>query len=138
LTSSSDGGQTWSPITSVTPSPAQQFFGTIATDSSNGIVNIAYYSTQNDPFQQHLQVFLAQVAPGGTAAGKSQLLTSGFADPQSQSPIAVPFDETFGKALGLAAAQDHAYVTFTWNSVLGNDVGASNPDINNHLTRFDN
>jgi hypothetical protein len=100
-------------------------------------VNISYYSTQNDPFQQHLQVFLAQVAPGATSAGKSQLLTSGFADPQSQSPIAVEFDETFGKSLGLAAAQNRAYVTFTSNSVLGDYVGTSNPDINNHLTRFD-
>ena len=143
MTSSSDNGATWSPITSVTTSPAQQFFGTVATDASTETVNIAYYSTQNDPLQQHLQVFLAQIAPGSTTVGTPQLLTSAFADAQSQSPIVVSFDEAYGHHLGLAAAgtgtagQSHAYVGFTWNSVQGTYVGTSNPDINNHLTRFD-
>jgi len=143
VTSSSDGGATWSPITSVTTSAGQQFFGAVATDSSTGTVNIAYYSTQNDPVQQHLQVFLGQIPAGATSVSDTQLLTSGFADPQSQSPILIQFDETFGNRLGIAAAgtgaagQSHAYVGFTSNSVLGHYVDTTNPDINNHLTRFD-
>lgn len=143
MTSSSDNGATWSPISSVTASPAQQFFGTVATDTSTETVNIAYYSTQNDPLQQHLQVFLAQVAPGTTTVGAPQLLTAAFADAQSQSPIIVRFEETYGQHLGLAAAgtgsvgQSHAYVGFTWNSVQGSYVGSNNNDINNHITRFD-
>ena len=142
MTFSSDNGATWAPVTSVTTSPGQQFFGTVATDASTETVNIAYYSTQNDPLQQHLQVFLAQIAPGTTAVETPHLLTSGFSDPQSQSPIA-PGPETYGNHLGLAAAgtgtagQSHAYVAFTSNSVQGDYVGTTNPDINNHLTRFD-
>lgn len=142
ITSSTDGVN-WSPVTKVTSSPGQQFFGTVATDTSTETVNIAYYSTQSDPLQQHMQVFLAQIASGSTAVGTPQLLTSGFSDPQSQSPIVVSFDETYGDHLGLAAAgtgvtgQSHAYVAFTSNTVQGTYVGTSNPDINNHLTRFD-
>ena len=62
----------------MTTSRVQQFFGTVATDASRETVNIAYYSTQNDPLQQHLQLFLAQVAPGSTAVGVPHLLTSTF------------------------------------------------------------
>jgi len=143
MTSSSDDGATWSPITSVTTSAGQQFFGTVATDASTETVNIAYYSTQNDPLQQHPQVFLAQIPPGSTTVGTPHLLTSAFADPQSQSPIVVMFDESFGNHLALAAAgtgasgQSHAYIGFTWNSAPGIYVGTINPDLNNHLTPFD-
>jgi hypothetical protein len=141
ITSSTDGLH-WSPVRSATSSPAQQFFGTVATDASTETVNIAYFSTQNDPLQQHMQLFLAQIPRGSTTVGTPHLLTSGFADAQSQSPIVVSFDETYGDHLGLAAegtgtaGQSHAYVGFTWNSVQGSYVGTSNPDINNHLTLF--
>jgi hypothetical protein len=144
ITSSSDGGKTWSPVTSVTKSKGQQFFGTIATDASTGTVSLAYYSTENDPVRQELvQVFLAQIAPGTTTVGKPQLLTSAFADPQAEPPTFVLFQpNALGDRLGLTAAgtgaagQSHAYVTFTWNSVFGTYNGVPSVDTNNHLSAF--
>ena len=144
ITSSSDGGHTWSPVTKVTDSKGQQFFGMIATDASTGTVNLAYYSTENDPGrQEHVQVFLAQIAPGTTTVGKPQLLTSAFADPHADPPTFVLFQPNgLGDRLGLAAAgtgtsgQSHAYVTFTWNSVFGTYNGVPSVDTNNHFAAF--
>lgn len=143
ITSSKDGGKTWSPISTVSNAVGQQFFGAIDTDNSTQTVNIAFYSTENDPFQQRPQIFLAQIAPGSTSVGTPHLLTSGTADVQAISPLIVQFEPTgFGDRIGLAAAgtgspgQSHAYVGFTWNSVFGTYSGIPSADMNNHLTRF--
>ncbi len=144
VTSSSDGGATWSPMANVSTSTGQQFLGAVATDASTGTVNIAYYSTENDPFQQRPQIFVAQVAPGTTTVGTPQLLTSAAADVQASSPLISLFAPSgFGTRIGLAAAgtgsagQSRAYVGFTWNSSFGTYSGAALPDMNNHLTLFE-
>lgn len=143
VTSSADGGATWSPVVNVSASAGQQFFAAVATDNSTGTVSIAYYSTENDFFQQRAQVFLAQVAPGSTSVGDPQLLTADFGDVQASSPLAV-LDQPagFGDRLGLAAGgtgtagQSRAYAGFTWNSVFGTYGGVPSVDVNNHLTEF--
>jgi hypothetical protein len=145
ITSSSDGGNTWSPVTLITTSPGQQFFVTIATDASTGTVNLAYYSTENDVINnERAQVFLAQIAPGTTTVGTPQLLTSAVADPEAISPLSVQFEPTgLGDRIGLAAAgtgtggQSRAYVTYTWNSVMGTYDGVPSADTNNHLLAFE-
>lgn len=152
MTTSNDGGATWSPITPVSTSKGQQFFGQPAVDASTGVVSIAYYSTENDPFIQRPQVFLAQIPAGSTTVSSTQALTSGFADVQvtsvpdwNQPNFTVNGDNqaTFGDRLGVAAAgtgttgQSHAYVGFTWNSVFGTYNGISSPDMNNHLGLFE-
>ena len=141
MTSSVDDGKTWSAIAKVTNSTGQQFFGTLATDTSTETVNVAYYSTENDPFQQRPQVFLAQIVPGTTSPGKPQLLTAASADAQASSPVITFLAPAgFGDRLGLAVAgtgtsgQSRAYVGFTWNSVFGTYGGVPMPDMNNHLT----
>jgi hypothetical protein len=142
VTSSTDDGQTWSPIAKVSNGAFQQFYGTIATDASTGMVNIAYYSTENDTtFQTRPQVFLAQIAPGTTSAGTPKLLTSASIYANATETISTQFEPVgLGDRIGLAAAgtgtagQSHAYVGFTWNSVFGTYSGVALPDANNHLT----
>jgi hypothetical protein len=142
VTSSTDGGQTWSPIAKVSNSPFQQFFSAIGTDSSTGTVNIAYYSTENDvTFQTRPQVFLAQIAPGTTSVGTPNLLTSASIYPNTTAAIPTQLEPVgLGDRIGLAAAgtgkagQSHAYVGFTWNSVFGTYGSTALPDMNNHLT----
>jgi hypothetical protein len=143
VTSSNNGGATWSPITPVSTSQGQQFFGAIADDTSTGTLNIAYYSTQNNNFRLRPQVFLAQIAPGSTTVGTPQLLTTGFADVQATPPIDLMGQPAFfGDRIGIAvtgtgiAGESHAYVSFTWNSVAGTYDGVSSADVNNHLTLF--
>jgi hypothetical protein len=143
MTSSTDDGATWSPLTKVSSSAGQQFFGAIANDTSTGTVNIAYYSTENDFFQLRPQVFLAQILPGTTSVGTPQMLTSANADVQATPPISFDVQPTFfGSQIGVAAlgtgiaGQSTAYVSFTWNSVAGTYNGVSSPDVNNHLVTF--
>jgi hypothetical protein len=144
MTFSTDGGHTWSPIAKVTNSPGQQFFGAVAAEGFTRTVSIAYYSTENDPFAQRPQVFLAQIPPGLTWVSGIHLLTTASADPQCFTPLVVEFQTRgFGDRVGLAVAgtgvmgQSHAYTTFSWNSAAGTYNDVSNPDINNHLRRFD-
>jgi hypothetical protein len=143
FTSSNNDGASWSPIAKVSASVGQQFFGTIADDASTGTINIAYYSTEEDPFQQQTQVFLAQVLPGTTSIGGTHQLTSAFADVQATPPLSFTLQPVaFGDRIGLSVAgtgqtgESHAYVTYTWNSVLGTYNSASSPDVNNHLALF--
>jgi hypothetical protein len=143
VTSSTDDGVTWSPVTKVSSSVGQQFFGAIANDISTGTINIAYYSTENEFFQIRPQVFLAQILPGTTSVGTPQMLTSANADVQATPPISFDAQPTFfGDRIGIAAlgtgiaGQSTAYVSFTWNSVAGTYNGVSSPDVNNHLTTF--
>jgi hypothetical protein len=142
-TTSTDGGQTWSPVSAVSNAPGQQFFGAAALDASTSTVNIAYYSTENDFFQQKPQVFLAQIPSGSTTAEPSQLLTTGAADVRASSPIVVFLQPAgFGDRLAIAAAgtgspgASRAYVGFTWNTIPGTYGGVSSADVNNHLTDF--
>jgi hypothetical protein len=141
LTSSTNGGKSWNAPVKVTASTGQQFFATVALDTSTKTVNIGYYSTENDFFKLHAQLYLAQIAAGSTTAESPQLLTSDFADVQASPPISSPTQPVgFGDRLGIAAAgtgaigQSRAYVGFTWNSVFGTYGGVPSADVNNHLT----
>ena len=143
VTSSTDAGASWSPITKVSTSAGQQFFGTVALDTSTNTINMGYYSTENDRFQLRPQVFLAQIAPGTTTVEAPHLLTSGFGDVQASPPIVI-LDQPvgFGDRLGIAAngtgvsGQSRAYVGFTWDSVFGVYAGVDSADVNNHLTNL--
>ena len=143
VTASTNDGVSWSPITKVSPSAGQQFFGAVALDTSTNTVNLAYYSTENDAFQLRPQVFLAQIAPGSTIVAEPHLLISDFGDVQATPPISVPDQPLgFGDRLALAASgtgesgQSRAYVGFTWDSVFGTYNGISSVDVNNHLTNL--
>jgi hypothetical protein len=143
VTSSTDGGANWSPITKVSASAGQQFFGAVALDTSTNTVNLGYYSTENDRFQLRPQVFLAQIAPGSTTVEEPHLLISDFGDVQASPPIVIPNQPAwFGDRLGIAAngtgetGQSRAYVSFTWDSVFGTYSGVSSADVNNHLTNL--
>jgi hypothetical protein len=143
VTSSTDGGASWSPITKVSASAGQQFFGAVALDTSTNTVNLGYYSTENDRFQLRPQVFLAQIAPGTTTVEAPHLLTADFGDVQASPPIVMVNQPVgFGDRLGMAAngtgvsGQSRAYVGFTWNSVFGVYAGVDSADVNNHLSNL--
>jgi hypothetical protein len=143
VASSTDAGASWSPITKVSTSAGQQFFGAVALDTSTNTVNVGYYSTENDSFQIRPQVFLAQIALGTTTVEAPHLLTSDFGDVQASPPIVIADQPVgFGDRLGIAAngtgvsGQSRAYVGFTWDSVFGTYAGVASADVNNHLTNL--
>jgi len=138
--SSTDGGNTWSPIQKVSNAPGQQLFGNVALDASTGTVNIAYYSSENDPLRTKMQVFLAQIPPGQSSPEAPQQITSEFYD----GPLGGfnGNEGIFGSYLGVAAGgpgtagQSRVYIHFTGSIVQGTYGGVPFPVTNNILTRF--
>lgn len=143
---STDNGATWSVPTPVETAVGHQYFGTIAEDDSTGTTNIAYYSTQNDPFLQHAQVFLTQIPAGSITPNPATALTSSSTDPnvgiQDFTLLTAFGSVDFGDRIGIAAAgtgtkgQSRVYVHYTWNNVFGVSGGTLQPDPNNTLVRF--
>ena len=135
-TDSTDNGKTWSPLQTVGAAAGQQFLGNLALDVSTGTVNIAYYSSQNDPrFKIESQVFLAQIAPGQTNVGAPHQITDalfyGRIDLFDRPSIGVAAGGT-GKT-----GQSHVYIHFTGSTTKGTFNGQEFPIIHNLLTRFD-
>ncbi len=142
IASSTDGGNTWSSFQPVSPNtPGQQFLGNIGLDASTRTVNIAYYSTQNDPTQLRTQIFLAQVLPGQTTVGPIHQITSTLLD--NTPGCTVQGDAECSYYLGVTAAgtgqkgQSHVYIHFPGRTKNGSFNGLAFPIFANTLTRFD-
>ncbi|HET9409568.1 MAG TPA: hypothetical protein VFO39_20170 [Candidatus Sulfotelmatobacter sp.] len=146
MTLSTNGGTTWSLPAPVISAVGHQFFGSVALDASTSTTNIAYYSTQNDPFLQRSQIFLSQILPGSTTAEPAIALTSASTDPNAGIQNFIVSSATgvtdFGDRIGIAAAgtgtkgQSRVYVHYTWNNVFGTSSGTQQPDQNNTLVQF--
>ncbi|MEO8658959.1 MAG: hypothetical protein ABI693_10840 [Bryobacteraceae bacterium] len=130
LTTSTDGVN-WSPLQKVSNAAGQQFFGHLALDASTGVVNIAYYSTENDPLKTSMQVFLAQVAKGDGAPGTPRRVTQSLYDGPlgGFNGAGLP-----GGYLGIAAGGGHTYIHYTGSIKPGNYNGVLFPVANNILT----
>jgi|HubBroStandDraft_1064217.scaffolds.fasta_scaffold00217_17 hypothetical protein len=130
--SSTDGGNTWSSFQPISPgATGQQFLGDIALDASTGTVNVAYFSTQNDPLQFRTQLFLAQIPPGQTTVGSINQITSTL------------FNGPASYYYGIAAAgtgtkgQSHVYIHYVGTTNNGSYNGQAFPVYANTLTQFD-
>jgi hypothetical protein len=140
---SKDNGATWS-APEVVESTGHQFMGTIRNDVSTQTINVAYYSTQEDLFQQRAKIRLRQIAAGSTTLGAANVLTPTSTDPDAgiqdiNEPGAGGFID-FGDRIGLAAAgtgtagQSKVYVHYTTTNVFGVFNGTNQPDQNNTLS----
>jgi hypothetical protein len=118
LSTSTDGGNTWSAPAAVNTTAGHQFFPSISTDDSTGTVNIVYYNTSPDSFHKRVVVSLNQIAAGGTRIGAPVGVTGTpapwNADP-TQNPLAIGFDFHFGmKARGMGTPGfSRVYASFT-------------------------
>jgi len=144
MTASNNNGVSWAPVTGVNTEAQHQFFPWIKTDRSTNITNIAYYSSENDPSQHRVQVFLNQIRPGmaipnriGPKRQVTTLLDETTADPVM---LTYPF---FGDYIGIAArgtgtpGLSRAYAHFTYNTNRGIYNGILAGEQNNHLSRLD-
>ena len=141
VTSSSDGGKTWSPIQKVSSAAGQQFLGTVALDASTGTVNMAYYSTENDPLKVRMQIFLTRILPGQTSVSPPHQVTSAFYDGVIIGRT-IPSNGDIYSFIGMTAAgtgtagESHAYIHFTGSTAQGLFNGVKFPLTNNVLTSF--
>ncbi len=143
MRTSTDSGKTWSATTAVNTDPGHQFFPSISTDDSTGIVNIAYYDTEQDFLHKRMVVALNQIAAGTTQVGAPIALTTTpipwDADPNQTALPVDDFDFHFGmKARGMGTPGfSRVYVSFTsTGDRKGIYQGQALPEQNNNLQKL--
>jgi hypothetical protein len=138
ITHSTDRGATWSTPESVDTADGHHFFPGISTDASTGIVSLAYYSTEGDPFRHDVRVVLNQIAPHSTALGAAQLITKTF-EPNDRDPGnlgAFLFDGFVGvttRGTGMPGFS-RLYTSFDSTSAKGTYSGRPLAEQNNHIS----
>lgn len=138
LVNSTDNGKTWSTPVAVDNSAGQHFYPAIATDSSTGFVDLAYYSTQGDSFKHEVHIVRSQILPGTTTPTKPQAMTT-LANAIDVAPQRINQSQS-DFFLGVVArgsgvsGQSHMYTSFDSSAVPGNYNGRPLPELNNHLS----
>jgi len=140
MSTSADGGNTWSAATAVNTNVGHQFLPAISTDDSTGTVNIVYYDTEADFLHKRMLVALNQIAPGTTKVGAPVKVTTTLipwdADPNQTAHPVDFFDFHLGmKARGMGTpGHSRVYTSFTsTGDRRGVYKGQSLPEQNNNL-----
>jgi hypothetical protein len=140
MTQSTNNGKTWSAPVSIDTVSGHHFYPSISTDTSTGIINLAYYSAEGDPFNHELQVWRNQILPGITAVGTPQMVTTVLdpidSDPQDLGLIQSDF---FMGAIARgngAPGQSRFYTSFDSTTVSGTYNRRLDPELNNHISVF--
>jgi hypothetical protein len=140
MTRSADNGMTWSTPASIDTVSGHHFYPAISTDTSTGIINLAYYSAEGDPFNHELQVWRNQILPGTTTVGTPQMVTTVLdpidSDPQNFGLIQSDF---FMGAIARGSGptgQSRFYTSFDSTTVSGTYKGRPDPELNNHISVF--
>ncbi len=140
MSTSTDGGNTWSPATAVNTNAGHQYLPWISTDDSTGTVNIVYYDTEFDPFHKQVAVSLNQIAPGATTVGPVvKVTTAGTPWDASPQTSGTPLDNAdfhLGmKSRGMGSAgHSRVYTSFTsTGDRRGAYAGSPLPEQNNNL-----
>jgi hypothetical protein len=137
LATSTDSGKTWSTPVSVDTTRGHHFLPAITTDTSTGIVHIAYYSAEGDKFNHEIRVFRNQINAGGLKLGPPQAVTQ-FPDTLDNSfvPSVLPVNDLFmsAKARGNGTSgKSRLYMSFDSALVDGIYEGRPVPDANNSI-----
>jgi hypothetical protein len=138
LTSTVNDGATWSKPVPADTATGHHFFPSITTDASTGIVHLAYYSTEGDPFNHSVRVFRNQIRAGTTAPGTPIAVTT-VLDPIDETPARegmLQNDFFLGiVARGTSASgQSHLYTSFDSTVVPGSYRGQPLTELNNHIS----
>jgi hypothetical protein len=137
LTTSTDNGKTWSTPVSVDSAAGNHLASNITTDPVTGFTQIAYYSSEGDPFEHAVQVFRNQINPGSTAPGAPQMVTQTLDPLDGTETTLIPNISFLGAAARGTSpgVTSRLYVSFTSSTVAGTYEGFSAPDLNNSITQ---
>jgi hypothetical protein len=140
MTESIDNGKTWSAPVSVDKSTGHHFYPAITTDTSTGIVNLAYYSAHGDKFNHEVEVLRNQILPGTTTVGTPQRVTT-ILDPIDSDPqdLGLIQSDFFMGAIARGngvSGQSRLYTSFDSTTVPGNYEGRLDRELNNHISAF--
>lgn len=140
MTTSTDNGETWSSPVSVDTATGHHFYPAITTDTSTGIVNLAYYSAEGDKFNHEVRVLRNQILLGTTTLGTPQMVTT-VHDPNDSTPQELgTFQSDFfmgaiARGNGLSGPS-RLYTSFDSTTVSGTYQGRPDSELNNHISVF--
>lgn len=138
LLTSTDDGKTWSSPVSVDTTDGHHFYPSIATDTSTGIIHIAYYSTDGDSFHHEVGVVRNQILPGSTSLSKpiavTTVRTAIDLPPQNINQSQSDFFMGVVARGDSITGQSHLYTSFDSTAVLGTYNGRSLRELNNHIS----
>jgi hypothetical protein len=117
------------------PHPHDQFFSWVRTDHARNVVNVVYYSSENDPSGRSLQVMENNIDPGDYALGPNRVVIKAFSNPSSD-PLLGDFNPFYGDYIGITAKDGRAYIHFTGTNFQQEYGGITTGGQNNQLTRF--
>jgi hypothetical protein len=135
---STDSGATWSKPVSVNTKSGHHLLSNVTIDASTGTVSIVYFSTEGDPNFHEVRVMLNQIAPGSTALGPEQLITTKLDAADSGPGGNFLSDVQIGAISRGTGAAGHSrlYTSFNSSAVNGTYNGKSLPELNNHISLF--
>lgn len=138
MMTSTDDGKTWSSPVSVDTNAGHHFYPAIATDTSKGIVNLAYYSAEGDRFNHKVKVVRNRIMPGSISPGTPTAMTS-TATAIDLAPQRINQNQS-DSFLGVVARGgsisdlSHLYTSFDSTAVSGSYNGRPLPELNNHIS----
>jgi hypothetical protein len=132
----------WSSVIPVNTHIHDQVIPTVRSDRETNLVHIVYYSSENDPAGELLQLMESRVEPDSYAAGRPHALAKTLFDPMADFFLQGGGTEGFGDLIigtqiGIAARSGRTYVHSVATSIPGNfgNPGTLNSGYNNLLTR---
>jgi hypothetical protein len=125
----------------VNTATGHQFLPSIAYDSGQGIINIAYYSTSSAYYKNQVVMQMNQIAPGTITIGATTNITTSYDSLEGDGTVLSTFSNPIGDFTGLAAhggsasGSSRLYMGFTNNTRLGTYGTATNTQADNNVSR---
>ena len=120
----------------------QHYMPSVAFDSGQDIINVAYYSTGSDLYKNRVLMALNQFAPGSVTPESTIFVTGNYDSVQGDGTgFPVDYSYSVGDYVGLAAhggsasGSSRAYVGFTNNARIGIYGGIGNTQADNNVSR---
>lgn len=113
----------------------------IAYDTGQNTINIAYYSTGFDLYKNDVRMVLNQIASGTTTVGSPTNITTSYDSTTGDGTIFASSGNPFGDYMGLAArggtgsGSSRVYLGFTNNARQGTYGTVSNTQADNNISR---
>jgi hypothetical protein len=126
----------------VTTSSGHQFMPSIAYDTGQNIISIAYYSTKSDGYKNKVVMLMNQIASGSITVGSTVSVTTSYDSITGDGTNTDSFDSNpLGDFTGLAAhggsgaGSSRVYLGFTNNARMGSYNSISNTQADNNVSR---
>ncbi len=116
------------------------FSPSIAYDTGQNVINIAYYSTSYNLYKNNVRMVLNQIASGTTTVGSANNITTSY-DSTTGDGTSFPFENPLGDYMGLAAhggsgaGSSRVYLGFTNNTRQGVYGSINNTQADNNVSR---